>query len=867
MSPTAINVVELTRRRTQEIFQQGRTGIFVHTDRLFAVLMALQWVFGIAAAFWISPRAWSGTQSSIHIHVWAALFLGGIISGPAIALAVFAPGRTLTRHVIAAAQMLTSALLIHLTGGRIETHFHVFGSLAFLAIYRDWPVLVSATIVVAVDHGLRGVFWPQSVYGVLTSSSWRFLEHAGWVVFEDAVLILSCIRGRQMMWSFAERTAEFEASEDRYHAVVRQMADGVFVFDVETGSILEHNPAFLQLAGIARRDIEATRVGDVLMAGDEPFDEVMVRLSRELGSISTERQIKRPDGSTIDVACSLSSTTYAGNRAVCVVLRDITERRRIDAELAHARDAALESAKLKSEFLANMSHEIRTPMNGVVGMSGLLLETSLTPQQRDFAETIQVSADALLTIVNDILDFSKVEAGKLDFDVIDLDPRAAVEGTLDLLAEQASAKGLELVSLVETEVPSNLLGDPGRLRQVLMNLIGNALKFTERGEVVVRASLERDLPDASVIRFEVTDTGIGIAPSVQARLFEAFTQADGSTTRKYGGTGLGLAIAKRLVEIMGGQIGVNSTPGTGSTFWFTARLTKQHTLGPSTPQVALDSRRVLIVDDNETNRRILKYQLSAWRIDAHAVASGPEALDALRAAVAEGRPFELAVLDRQMPGMDGVTLARKIKGDRAISSTPLIMMTSLGDIGDGPELMRSGIAECLTKPVKHGVLRDSIARMVSSERTATAAAAPQDQSSEKPELMRAMRPGIRVLVAEDNPVNRKLALVQLQQLGYTADAVANGAEAIHAVERIPYDIVLMDCQMPEVDGYEATREIRRREKDRHIPIIAMTAHAMTGDREKCLDAGMDDYIRKPVDRTALAAMLAAWTPAECGAAV
>jgi CheY-like chemotaxis protein len=359
----------------------------------------------------------------------------------------------------------------------------------------------------------------------------------------------------------------------------------------------------------------------------------------------------------------------------------------------------------------------------------------------------------------------------------------------------------------------------------------------------------------------VTDTGIGIEPAVQNRLFDAFTQADGSTTRKYGGTGLGLAIAKRLVEIMGGQIGVSSTPGVGSTFWFTARLTKQSTLRPAAPQVALDNRRILIVDDNETNRRILKYQLSAWRIDARAVPSAPEALEALREAAAAGTPFELAILDRQMPGMDGVALARAIKSDPAVATTGLVMMTSLGDIGDGPQLLHAGIADCLTKPVKHGILRESIARILSSERASAPAPAPQAESTQRPELPRASRPGIRVLVAEDNPVNRKLALVQLQQLGYTADAVANGAEAIHAVERIPYDIVLMDCQMPEVDGYEATREIRRREVGKRIPIIAMTAHAMTGDREKCLEAGMDDYIRKPVDRTALAAMLVSWSPA------
>jgi two-component system, sensor histidine kinase and response regulator len=849
-----VNVIELTGQRTAETFENLQRQQYARTDRLFAVLMAVQWVFGIVVATWVSPRTWVGAESTVHIHVWAAVFVGGIISAVPIMLAIMEPGHTATRHTIAVAQMLWSALLIHLTGGRIETHFHVFGSLAFLAIYRDWRVLVPATVVVAGDHLVRGIFWPQSVYGVLTASNWRFLEHAGWVVFEDVVLVWSCVRGTNELWRIAERTVSFEASEDRYRAVVHQSAEGILVFDAETGAILEHNPAFRRLLDIPESEVPTLRVDDELMPGSEALGEVIDALLREGTPLALERQLLRRNGTYLEIACSLTSTMYAGSRAVCVVIRDITERRRLDAELARARDSAIESARLKSEFLANMSHEIRTPMNGVVGMSGLLLETKLTDQQRDFAETIRVSADALLTIINDILDFSKVDAGELHFEMLDLDVRSAVEGTLDLLAEHADSKGLELASLVEAGVPSNLRGDPARIRQVLMNLVGNAIKFTEQGEVVVRASLDADFADAVMVRFEVTDTGIGISEDTQARLFQAFVQADGSTTRKYGGTGLGLAISKRLVTLMGGEIGVRSAPGAGSTFWFTARFQKQATSVHADAETTLAGRRVLIVDDNETNRKILQYQLSLWGVEHQAVPGAPEALRALRDAAAAGQPFELAILDRQMPVTDGVELARMIRRDGRLASVRMIMMTSLGDIGDSDELLAAGIETCMTKPVKQAQVHDCLARVLAeTQRLGRQRAAESDETVSSP------APGtVRVLVAEDTAVNRKVALLQLKQLGYVADAVANGAEAIDALSRIPYDIILMDCQMPEVDGYEATRRIRS--QGSRIPIIAMTAHAMKGDREKCLEAGMDDYIGKPIDKTALATVLAAWSP-------
>ena len=847
-----------TQRRKEEIFLGLQRQIVERTDRLFAVLMVLQWLFGIAAAIWISPRAWAGTRSGVHVHVWAAVFLGGLISALPIGLALLRPGRPSTRHTIAVAQMLTSALLIHLTGGRIETHFHVFGSLAFLAFYRDWRVLPTATLVVAADHLVRGAFWPQSVYGVLGVNNWRFLEHAGWVIFEDAVLVLSCLSGTRELRQIAERTAEFETSDERYRAVVQQSADGIVVFDAATRAILELNPAFQRLADVRDEDVTHHRITDEMIPGEETLADIVTRLLRDRVPVVTERRLRRRDGTFLDVACSLTSTLYAGNKAVCAVVRDVTERNRVH-DLARARDSAIESNRLKSEFLANMSHEIRTPMNGVIGMSGLLLETPLTPQQRDFAETIRVSADALLTIVNDILDFSKVEAGKLHFETQDFDPRAAVEGTLDLLAENAAEKGVELVSHVDAEVPVNLRGDAGRLRQVLMNLVGNAVKFTEQGDVCVRTSLKRDLPDAAILQFDVKDTGIGIDPTMHARLFEPFTQADGSTTRRFGGTGLGLAISRRLVELMGGELGMRSAPGSGSTFWFTARFEKQRAASQpaarATPE--LQGRRVLVVDDNPASRRVLRYELSHWGCDVSVASTGAEALNVLREAALGNAPFELALVDRMMPRMDGIDVARELAAGPTPAQPRVILMTSLADSVDAAELQRIGVAERLIKPIKQGALRDCVTRALSPDAREDASAR---SAAARPTSTAAPGRAVRVLVAEDNAVNRKLALIQLRQLGYIADTVADGAEAIHALRRMPYDIVLMDCQMPEVDGYEATRRIRAGEAGSpRIPIIAMTAHAMPGDREKCLAAGMDDYIRKPVDKADLVAVLAAWS--------
>jgi PAS domain S-box-containing protein len=651
------------------------------------------------------------------------------------------------------------------------------------------------------------------------------------------------------------------SSEEKFRQLAENIREVFYIMSPSGAELQYVSPAIEEVWGLPLEGFYRNPMSwaDAIHPDDRERAGLLAARQLQGEPVASEYRIRTPDGKEKWILSRASPIRDQGGELIRVVgiAEEITERKRHEIELTCARAEAEAANRAKSEFLANMSHEIRTPMNGVLGMIGLLLDSGLDKEQRHYAEVVDSSAKSLLTVIDDILDYSKVEAGKLEIDTVDFNLNLLMGDFAEMMAPRIVDKQLEFVCAVAPDVCTFLEGDPGRLRQVLLNLVGNAIKFTHQGEVVVRVDLISETDGEVCLRFTVRDTGIGIPMDRQQALFTSFTQVDASTTRQYGGTGLGLAISKKLVELMGGTIGLESDEGKGSEFWFTLRFGKQSEKRcVDSPKVPVKGTRVLVVDDNATNREVLTAQLQSWGAVVAAVESGSKALACLQSAVANGSPFQLAVLDMMMPGMDGATLGRAILADDTLKSMPLVMMTSLGQRGDAVRFKEIGFAAYLIKPVRQSDLFDCLIAALTGEQQKQTGSLKTHHS-----LLAAHRVGARILLVEDNLTNQEVASGMLRRMGWYADVTANGKQALKALETQPYDLVLMDVQMPEMDGYEATRIIRDTRSsvlNHNIPIIATTAHAMAGDAERCLVAGMSDYISKPVDPKRLANVVEKW---------
>jgi PAS domain S-box-containing protein len=724
----------------------------------------------------------------------------------------------------------------------------------------DLTQVISAQVRTEVSYESRRVLFLNGL-----SSGCIFLLFGALAVFVRRSRVTSELKHGELEAFAAARTVELRASEERLSAVVGNAKDSIITTDDE-GMIQSFNLAAERLFGYTKVEVLGRNVTLLMSSGDrEEHDlyEAKHGLTGVRSFVGASREVVgvRKDGSEVSIEISVSEIEIGGRGLFTGILRDITELKESRRVLLEAKEAAERAAQAKSDFLANMSHEIRTPLNAVIGMTGLLLRTSLDTEQWEYLETVRTSGEALLSVINDILDFSKIEAGRLELEQTSFSVRLCIEEVLDLVAAPAAEKGIELVYEMGDEVPEGLLGDAGRMRQVLLNLMSNAVKFTAQGEVEMIVSAEQEMEEVGLwrVRFAVRDTGIGIPADRMDRLFQSFSQVDASTTRRYGGSGLGLAISKRLVEAMGGVLEVESETGRGSTFHFTlvaAAVPPPEGTVRVEPAPELVGKRLLVVDDNAANRRILTAWCTAWGLEVRAAESPRKALEWLQT----GSLFDLAILDMHMPEMDGFMLAREIRrlgGPQRVF--PLVMLSSLGDRSASDDACL--FTAQLTKPVRTAVLHAALA---------AALAAPAQPAGAAPALAPAVDTGwhlpedLRILLVEDNPVNQKVSTRILARHGVRADVAANGLEALEAIARQSYDVVLMDVQMPEMDGFEATRRIRGRENGAQPWIIAMTAGALEGDRELCLAAGMNDYLSKPVRVDDLMAALRRYGEAHAG---
>ncbi len=841
--------------RANLLFLEQRRLIHKRTDRLFAGLLVFQYVAGIAAAIWISPRTWAGTVSQTHIHVWAAVLLGGIIASFPVFLACTRPGHMLTRHTIAISQMLASALLIHLCGGRIEAHFHIFGSLAFLAFYRDWRVLVTASVVVAADHFFRGLYWPQSVFGVLTVSPWRWLEHAGWVVFENIFLIRSCIQSEREMRGIAERQASLEASnehiermvqsrtaelasaniqlrnsEARSRAILETAADAIITIDAR-GSIQSFNPAAEKMFGYRADEIRGQNVNRLMPAPfheehDGYLDRYLRTGQKKVIGIGREVIGKRRDGTMLPIELAVSEIQQDDQRMCTGIVRDISERKQAEDQLLEANAAAEAANQAKSEFLANMSHELRTPLNAIIGFSEGLLERThkhpLNDHQKDRLTKIHQSGGHLLSLINDILDLAKVESGKREVHLTKFE----IEPLADEVA--AVAEGLlKNKQHVEFRVQCSqpmppVESDRDMVKQILINLLSNAIKFTEVGTVIIQFLVE---PDRVLVSVE--DTGTGIPESDLPKVFDKFHQVDQAYRPSQAGTGLGLSICKSFAELLGATLNVRSVEGEGSTFTLSLPLGASAACKQRPTQLAHEIRqrcktfsgvsdrlRVLCIEDNPDNMMLITDMLIDAGYSVIPAFDGEEGLSLAR----EQLP-DVITLDVMLPGLDGWEVLRRLKADPLVRGIPVIVVTAIDESGLGMSL---GAADYVVKPIRKHTFRDVMQRLSAGQ----------------------MNRCLDIAVVDDDPNVREIVAEALAEADFRVHCFESGDAFLEAMPNLRLDAVVLDLMMPGTDGFGVLKALQQRSELANTPVVVMTAQALSSSELMELNRHVRSVIEK-----------------------